>query len=291
MSSLISPFSLVLSLSLSLTSLTSVSLAETIAKPPRFWWDDGDKEQTKKEFVPIFVDDPECRFFHADRPEIEYQTWINDDRDGGGGGEKGGVAVDPRLRATINLRVTFKKPNTSPNDVVDHINWLKTQAEAIMQRDAFQKVLMSKPAGKARDDDDDRHMGRGGRKSSADQFITYRFATTSTFEYFFADETKIVLKDLDRFLNRKDEYVRKGQAWNYTLLNAGPPGVGKTKIVKCIAAMTHRTVIVLKLSDIGSVAQLYECFHAVTLNGEIVPHESRLYYIPGVCNIISSVCV
>jgi hypothetical protein len=54
------------------------------------------------------------------------------------------------------------------------------------------------------------------------------------------------------------------------------------RIVKAIAALTRRTLIVLNLQHISSPQQLYECFHSLILAGEEVPHEERLYYIPEV---------
>jgi len=65
-------------------------------------------------------------------------------------------------------------------------------------------------------------------------------------------------------------------------LNEGPPGVGKTKLVKAIAALTGFTLIVINLNHIKSAQMLYEAFHLTTLAGETVPHDRRLYYIPEV---------
>jgi AAA+ superfamily predicted ATPase len=66
------------------------------------------------------------------------------------------------------------------------------------------------------------------------------------------------------------------------VLNEGPPGVGKTKLVKAIAALTGFTLIVINLAHIKSAQMLYEAFHMTTLAGETVPHDRRLYYIPEV---------
>jgi hypothetical protein len=54
---------------------------ENVGKLPpwmtRRWGDDDNKETPS--FLPIFVDDPNVKFHHKDRPEIEYSTWVQDE--------------------------------------------------------------------------------------------------------------------------------------------------------------------------------------------------------------------
>jgi len=88
--------------------------------------------------------------------------------------------------------------------------------------------------------------------------------------------------DIDYFLNHRNDYERTGKPWTYTILNTGPPGVGKTKLVKAIAAKTGYTLIVINLVHIRNIQTLYDAFHSPYLNGEAVPHDKRLYYIPEV---------
>jgi hypothetical protein len=112
--------------------------------------------------------------------------------------------------------------------------------------------------------------------------MAYEFHTTSSFDNFFCEEAETVRADLRQFLENKPTYVRTGRPWTYTVLNEGPPGVGKTKLVKAIAALTGYTLIVINLSHIKNAQMLYEAFHTITLAGETVPHDKRLYYIPEV---------
>jgi chaperone BCS1 len=92
----------------------------------------------------------------------------------------------------------------------------------------------------------------------------------------------MVEADIDYFLNHRNDYERTGKPWTYTILNTGPPGVGKTKLVKAIAAKTGYTLIVINLVHIRNIQTLYDAFHSPYLNGEAVPHDKRLYYIPEV---------
>jgi chaperone BCS1 len=98
-----------------------------------------------------------------------------------------------------------------------------------------------------------------------------------------------VYKDIQEFQNNKKAYERTGRPWTYTILNEGPPGVGKTKLVKAVAALTGYTLIVINLNHIPNAQVLYEAFHMSSLAGECVPHDKRLYYIPEVDTQIHSI--
>jgi hypothetical protein len=39
----------------------------------------NDDEKETPSFLPIFVDDPNVKFHHKDRPEIEYSTWVQEE--------------------------------------------------------------------------------------------------------------------------------------------------------------------------------------------------------------------
>ena len=92
----------------------------------------------------------------------------------------------------------------------------------------------------------------------------------------------MVRVELETFLKGKRMYERIGRPWNYSILNTGTPGVGKTKLVKAIASLTGRTLIVLNLQHITSPLLLHQVFHSSILSGIHIPHDKRLYYIPEV---------
>ena len=211
---------------------------------------------------PLFVDDALNPFWNKDMPDIHYRMWMerNTDREG---------VTHPE----VILRMSFHNKTCTPNTVVHHIEYIKTEAERIhSERSRKQRVLVSTdkvPEGRER---------AGG----GPDFMTYEFATTSSFANFFSEEATAVDDDLTYFLTNKGAYQRTGRPWTYTVLNEGQPGVGKTKLVKAIAAKTGHTLIIINLSHITSIQTLYEAFHSPVLAGEYVPHDKRLYYIPEV---------
>lgn len=221
-----------------------------------------DNEEMTRIITPIFVDDQSTPFWNIDNPSIQYTMWVDRpvDRDG--------VAMPE-----IFLRFRFLDPNYTPKKIVEHIEWIKTEAKKINDaRKKIQRVLVSTEDESLRDNND---------KNNA-AFMIYEFSTTSSFSNFFATEASQVKEDLDHFLKNQDAYYRTGRPWTYTILNEGVPGVGKTKLVKAIAAYTGATLIVLNLQHIQDIRTLYNVFHSSVLGGEHVPHNQRVYYIPEV---------
>ena len=207
--------------------------------------------------MPHFIDNRSNQFWHVSRPTIRYSMWMDSltDRDG-------------NVFKDILLRIEFTDPDASPNSVVEHIEFLMEESRRLVaERKRVQRVLVStsEPA-------DPEQKGPA--------LTPYEFHTTSSFDNFFCEEATLVRQDLRHFLEDKKSYQRIGRPWTYTVLNEGPPGVGKTKLVKAIAALTGYTLIVINLSHMKTTQMLYEMFHKTTLAGETVPHDKRIYYIP-----------
>jgi len=216
-----------------------------------------------KRIIPFFIDDSSQYFWRVGDPTVRYCMWV--DRE---------VDKDGFEHPSIFLKIQFDTKD--PKEIVDHVDWIKKESEHICAtRDLKQQVLVSMEAASSFDKD-------SSDSTPSVPFMVHEFYTTSSFDNFFSEEAVSVRAELETFLNGKAMYERIGRPWNYSILNTGSPGVGKTKLVKAIAALTGRTLIVLNLQHITSPLLLQQVFHSSIVSGIKLPHEKRLYYIPEV---------
>lgn len=71
-----------------------------------------------------------------------------------------------------------------------------------------------------------------------------------------SDAKEKVMKDLDRFLKRRELYRRVGKAWKRGYLLYGPPGTGKTSLVAAMANYLKFDIYDLELTDVNSNSDL-----------------------------------
>ncbi|GKB06996.1 AAA-ATPase-like protein [Tanacetum coccineum] len=70
------------------------------------------------------------------------------------------------------------------------------------------------------------------------------------------DVKEKVMKDLDRFVARRDYYREVGKAWKRGYLLYGPPGTGKSSLIAAIANYLNFDIYDLELTDIESNSDL-----------------------------------
>lgn len=86
------------------------------------------------------------------------------------------------------------------------------------------------------------------------------FKTTRCFENVFFEEKPALINQLNMFKTGEQWYYDMGIPYSLGIALHGPPGTGKTSVIKCIAKMMDRHVVALSLKLIRTKRQLNDFF-------------------------------
>ena len=88
----------------------------------------------------------------------------------------------------------------------------------------------------------------------------HAFESTRRFDNIFFSGKDEIINKLDFFLNNKEWYYDMGIPYSLGIGLYGPPGTGKTSLIKCIANMTKRHIVVISLKMLKTRNKLNEFF-------------------------------
>jgi len=108
-------------------------------------------------------------------------------------------------------------------------------------------------------------------QSRFDCWDEYEFESTRTFKSLFFDGKEELLDRIQFFLNNKEWYCKIGIPYSLGIGLHGPPGTGKTSLIKSIANYTNRDIVILSLKIIKTKTQLEQFFFENTYNRDNKP--------------------
>lgn len=94
----------------------------------------------------------------------------------------------------------------------------------------------------------------------------YEFISPKNFNNIFFDKKSELIKKLYFFENNIDFYEKNGITHTLGISLSGPPGTGKTSVIKCIANYLKRHLVIIPLNKISTAEELYDVFFEDTYN-------------------------
>jgi SpoVK/Ycf46/Vps4 family AAA+-type ATPase len=95
-----------------------------------------------------------------------------------------------------------------------------------------------------------------------------KFDTTRSFDNIFFDGKSDIINSINFFTNNKEWYYEKGIPYTIGIGLHGPPGTGKTSVIKSIAKLTNRHIIVIPLKLIKTKRELDKFFYEDRYNSD-----------------------
>ena len=130
------------------------------------------------------------------------------------------------------------------------------------------KVSHEKVGGRISDDDEE-----DGRAAGGIRYKKYQLSDRKTFESLFFREKQELLTLIDNFMSQSGKYAIPGYPHKLGLLLHGPPGTGKTSLIKALAQYTGRSIVNVPLSRVETNSELASIFfdRRYNVDGQYVP--------------------
>eukprot|EP00529_Nitzschia_sp_RCC80_P009460 CAMPEP_0113495692 /NCGR_PEP_ID=MMETSP0014_2-20120614/29739_1 /TAXON_ID=2857 /ORGANISM="Nitzschia sp." /LENGTH=771 /DNA_ID=CAMNT_0000389595 /DNA_START=60 /DNA_END=2375 /DNA_ORIENTATION=- /assembly_acc=CAM_ASM_000159 len=115
--------------------------------------------------------------------------------------------------------------------------------------------------------------GEDGKAGGGIRYKKHKLSDRKTFDSLFFREKQELLTLIDNFRSKSGIYAIPGYPHKLGLLLHGPPGTGKTSLIKALAQYTGRSIVNVPLSRVETNSELASIFfdHQYNVEGQYVP--------------------
>ena len=170
-------------------------------------------------------------------------------------GGKGGGRQRTARTTTFVLRSCGKDAEKKVDAFIEEAlaAYKKSKASTVDKRRYF---FMPQLNGQSGGDDGWKGKGRG----TATRYKKYLLSEHKSFNSLYFPEKAQILQSLDDFMQKKGKFAIEGFPNKLGLLLHGPPGTGKTSLIKSIAQYTKRHIVDVPLPKVKTNQELFDNF-------------------------------
>jgi len=146
------------------------------------------------------------------------------------------------------------------------MGWYLEKIKSTQDSSRYLYMLVKSPPSTSSGDDN-------GESAPARVYKRYKLSDEKSFECLFFREKEMLTKLLAHFKNKTGKYAIKGFPHKLGLLLHGPPGTGKTSLIKALAQHTGRNVVSIPLARIETNQELMDIVfdQSFAVQGEDIP--------------------